>query len=93
MPDLSVHRVDSPISVYELFPTFRFQLDTPVDEKAALSDWEDFTDFVATNLSLIPSRESLDGFRLALALVRLYIDTKHLSPKEVHQNAKETQAS
>lgn len=84
--EVPVHKIDNPLQTYEVLPTFRYTIDDPPNPVVSNQNWENLVEFIDTNLSLVQNRTPayLEGFRDALAVVRLYLDTA--APAHIPQN-------
>lgn len=83
----NIRLVQNPLTYNDLMPDYRYELEGEV-EQDAMNMYSDLVDFLRTNEGIIVtepfnSREDyVKGFKKAVAIVRLWIDTIYLQQEQ-----------
>lgn len=83
--EIQVKLVQNPISVIQLFPDYKFELQNAEISVEATQMGEDLLEFIKTNSDIAIDETSSDkdayikGFQRAIAIVRLWIDSMYMN--------------
>lgn len=83
--EAAIRLVKSPLSVTEIFPTYRYEFQSGKVSEEAAHMYSELQEFINTNAELITSEQVnsqedyVKGLQKALALTRLWIDSIYLS--------------